>query len=75
MYTLAAAMPKVATAEDLQQLGHELAAMRLELQVASTRDEIDRVIERREALFRQLRPGPRQLLINIVHRRMLEVPN
>jgi hypothetical protein len=58
----------------LHQLEHELVALRLELQVASTRDEVDRVIERREGLFRQLRPPARRVLIDIIHRRMLEVP-
>jgi hypothetical protein len=72
LYTLAAAMP---APEDLQQLGHELTAMRLELQTASTRTEVDRVIERREALFRRLRPPARQVLISVIHRRLLEVPD
>ena len=56
------------------QLESELVTMRTELLLARSRAEIDQVIERREQRFRQLRPAARQLLISVVHRRLLEVP-
>jgi hypothetical protein len=56
------------------ELVRELRALRVELAAASTREEVDRLIEQREHLFKRLRPGGRKVLFEILGRRLAELP-
>jgi hypothetical protein len=68
-------MPKVATEDELLGLAHDLFALKAELAIASTAAEIDMLVERYFELgvFHRLRPSGRQLLGEIINRRMREV--
>ena len=69
------AMPRVATEDELLELAHDLFALRAELAIASTTTEIDMLVERyfEMGVFHRLRPSGRQLLGEIISRRMREV--
>jgi hypothetical protein len=68
-------MPKVATAAELLALGRDLGALRDELAIAATTVEIDMLLAKYEevGVFRRLKPAARELLSQIIARRIAEI--
>jgi hypothetical protein len=75
VYLLVAAMPHVANTAELLALGRDLGALRDELAIAATTVEVDAIVDRYLAMgvFHQLRPAAREVLSEIIRRRLAEI--
>lgn len=58
---------------EMLQLKRVLIAMRTELAVASTPDEVDELLERHVELFNQLNPAAQQSLLRVIRHRLEEL--